>query len=458
MTTLADQFAVKIVECWLSYRFRTTGLPSAQVCIRKDGKILLSKAYGYANVERKRKMTTQSLCHVASHSKLFTACAIHLLRKAGLLRFDDPVVRHLPELKRHRDKRVLDITIRDLLSHRSGLMRDGAESGFWEFQRPFPDTKTLMKEIMQTSLVHEPNSMMAYSNFGYGLLGALIESVSGMSYADYVQKEILGKLPRARIFPDYHLAPSDGFADGYSRPIFSPQRKAVKHASANALAAATGFCANAESVSLFLHSYLAEATWLDKTERRELLATQWPISGRTYEKYGLGLSVYETEAGRLFGHSGGWQGFTSQSRYEAESGLAVTLILGANEEPFDLIKNIFGIFKKVRETFDVRELKRAVLSAPLFCLWSTAIYIVGDKHAIGFGLDTPRPADEADIYKKDRHCYINQKADGYFAPDQPVVFHRSAKGRIEKVDYSGTVLVEEKIFKKRAKSQFLEGK
>ena len=132
-----EKLALRIVDAWLDYQSRFTNLPGFQICIRKKGEIIFSKAYGYANLTTQRPLKTTDLFHIASHSKTFTTCAILQLVEQGKLRLDQPALDHLPELKNHKDKRFQQITIRDLLSNRSGIFRDGLDCEFWAFQKPF---------------------------------------------------------------------------------------------------------------------------------------------------------------------------------------------------------------------------------------------------------------------------------------------------------------------------------
>ena len=71
-----EKLALKVIDTWLDYRFRYSNLPGFQVCIRKSGKVLFSKAYGYSNLMTKKPLATRDLFHIASHSKTFTSCAV----------------------------------------------------------------------------------------------------------------------------------------------------------------------------------------------------------------------------------------------------------------------------------------------------------------------------------------------------------------------------------------------
>ena len=181
---------LKFIDSWLTLRSQWARWPGFTVAIAKDGEVVFHKAYGLANIEHNETLTTDHLFHVASHSKTFTATAVMQLQERGKLRIDDLITAHLPWLAQHSDQRWRDVTLRQLLSHSAGVIRDGQASGFWQFQGAFPDEDEFKQQITKSQLVFEPNSEFKYSNFGFGLLGLVIEQASGKSYADVVTENI----------------------------------------------------------------------------------------------------------------------------------------------------------------------------------------------------------------------------------------------------------------------------
>src|SRR5689334_19741229 len=170
----AMRTGIAYADSWLEYRREFRDIPGLIAAVRYKGELLLSKAYGRANLEQDIAMTTRHIFRIASHSKTFTATAIMQLVEQGRLRLDDRASASLPWLES-------DVTIRHLLNHAGGIIRDTRDPDFWQLERPFPDRDELCS-MTGDGLIFEPNQTFKYSNIGYGLLGLVIEAVTGGSY------------------------------------------------------------------------------------------------------------------------------------------------------------------------------------------------------------------------------------------------------------------------------------
>jgi CubicO group peptidase (beta-lactamase class C family) len=162
MNKKALEHSIKYIDSWLDIRYKTEDIPALAVAISHKGKILLNKAYGYADIDKKVKLTPQHIFRVASHSKTFTATVLMQLQEQGKLKIDDYAADYLPWLKTHKDKKWQKVTIRQLMSHGAGVIRDGQNSSFWQLERPFPDAKQLKEEILKADLVTENNTRLKY--------------------------------------------------------------------------------------------------------------------------------------------------------------------------------------------------------------------------------------------------------------------------------------------------------
>ena len=167
-------------------------LPGLAIAIVKDNKIVYAKAFGVKNLKTKEPITTKSLFHMASVSKPFSATAIMQLVEQGKVKLDEPVVKYLPYFKIN-DDRYKAITISQMLSHISGMpdVRD------YEWDKPVYDdgaAERYVRSLTDKELIDAPGETLSYSNMAFEVLGDLIAKVSGMSFEDYVEKNILDPL------------------------------------------------------------------------------------------------------------------------------------------------------------------------------------------------------------------------------------------------------------------------
>lgn len=182
---------------------RRWDIAGASVAVSKDGRLVYSKGFGYADVELKKDAEPYSKFRIASISKLVTAVAIMKLAEEGKLSVTDRVfgpdgILDDPFYGNPRDRRAYGITIAHLLSHEGGWTTRWGDQMFMPLVvandmgigSPV-DTKTIVRFALNRNLHFTPGTGKSYSNLGYAILGLVIEKVSGMSYSEYCRKEIL---------------------------------------------------------------------------------------------------------------------------------------------------------------------------------------------------------------------------------------------------------------------------
>jgi len=161
----------------------------ASLIVVKDGKAVVRRGFGYANLEEHTKAGPETNYRLASVSKQFTAASILLLKQDGKLRLEDPVRKWLPELPASDGK----ITLRNLLTHTSGLI-DYEDLIPADRTAQIDDHDVLRMIAAQNRLYFEPGSAHRYSNGGFVLLGLVVERASGMGLADFMKKRIFQPL------------------------------------------------------------------------------------------------------------------------------------------------------------------------------------------------------------------------------------------------------------------------
>lgn len=452
-----ETLALGVIDKWLDYRSRYSQFPGFQVCIRKKGDIVFSKAYGYANLNTKRVLNTKDLFHIASHSKTFTSCALLQLVEQGRLMLHHPAIDYLPELKNHKDKRFKQVTIRDLLSNRSGLFRDGIEADFWELQKPFLSKEQLLQEVLASDLIVTPNEWSKYSNMGFSLLGLVLENVLKMPYEKVMDELILKKLQGTQIFPDYSEKLQDSFADGHSRSLLEGQRFPLKHAHALAMAPATGFCANAEDTNLVFDKLLCGKGLLKPEMQQELLSLNWPVKNAVHERYGLGLQFDKRADIEMIGHSGGYPGFSTYTRHWVGTDYVISFFLNTNSiVPGTAVHSIIKILKLISSTFTDKEAKNAIISDPLMNKWGSIMFVVSEKTGLYLSLESWAPWDEALVLvSKNGEEYLSDKEHGYDSVGEKISFKKDKQGHILSAKWGGSFFPREQVFLENFKKHVL---
>ena len=180
-------------------------VPGASLAITDQGRLVYSRGYGYADLATGEQVRPESLFRIASISKPITAVAIMQLVESGKLKLDDKVFEVLgrvADIQPSLQPGLHDITIRHLLEHRGGWDRGQSFDAMFQsvrfaraLNRPAPaDAATVIDAMFKQPLDFEPGTRYAYSNFGYCLLGRVIEKITGHGYEDYVKQQVLRPL------------------------------------------------------------------------------------------------------------------------------------------------------------------------------------------------------------------------------------------------------------------------
>jgi CubicO group peptidase (beta-lactamase class C family) len=180
------QSATEYIRSWIEFQVRASQQPGCIVAIAHRDKVVAEYAFGHANLATGEKLTPRHRFRIASHSKSFTAAGIMKLRERRKLRLDDPVGQYVKDLH----PQVAETTIAQILSHSAGLTRDGAASGQYSDRRPFLSTEELIADLSSPPTI-EPNTRFKYSNHGFGLLGLVIEAITGEPYRVWIEREIV---------------------------------------------------------------------------------------------------------------------------------------------------------------------------------------------------------------------------------------------------------------------------
>jgi CubicO group peptidase (beta-lactamase class C family) len=322
--------ACRYLETWLAFRVALDRLPGLQAAVLHEDQIVLSCAHGLADVERDEPMTTAHRFRIASHSKTFTATAVVRLAEAGVLRLDDPVGHWLPDLA---GTATAAVTLRELLAHGGGLVRDGWDGDHWQLARPFPDAAGLRRIAGDDAAVLGRNERFKYSNIGFSLLGAVIEAATGTPYGEHVTASLLAPLGLSATTPDIDPATAEtDHATGYTSLAYAHRRVPIDHIATGAMAAATGFSSTAGDVVRWAAAHFhGDDRLLSGDGKRMMQRTEWSVEGGG--QYGLGFAVADLDGRRVLGHGGGFPGFITRTWFDPVDRLAVAVLTNAIDGP-----------------------------------------------------------------------------------------------------------------------------
>lgn len=334
---------------WVAYQQRTRRLPGVAVAIAHQGRTLLERAYGVADLERGTPLRTDHRFRIASHSKMFTATAALLLRERGVLHLDDRIGRWL-EWAPDGEGEFGRVTIRQLLSHSAGVIRDGVDTGFWGLRHAFPDEAGFRRLLEAASVVYAPNVRFKYSNFGFTLVGLAIASASGRPYNDFVRSEIVERLGLGATGPEPGAGDDQLLSRGHSSDRYGQERRVLPHTDTRAMSPATGFFSTVGDLCTFARAhFLGNPVLLTDDSKREMQHEQWRIEGEE-RGYALGLVTYDIGGRRLVGHTGGFPGFITSTMWDPEQQLVVTVLTNAGDgSASDLSAGIVRLIDRAQE-------------------------------------------------------------------------------------------------------------
>lgn len=269
-------------------------VPGIAITVLKEGKKVLQKGYGYADLENKTPINPQkTIFRIASVSKPIAATALAHMVIDGLIDLDASFYQYVPYYPRKR----WDFTIRQLASHTAGIRGYvGTEYGL---NKPFT-IKQSIDIFKDDNLLFEPGTDYLYNSFDWVLISLVMQEVSGIPFEKYVKEKVLNPLEMENTFTPTSLDLTDRISKFYSKNRLG-FRKAIPVNNYYKLAGG-GYLSTTEDITQFGQAYL-EGKILNEEILSSFLTSETIKGNKTY--YGLGWQVSEDKKGRPFyGHVG----------------------------------------------------------------------------------------------------------------------------------------------------------
>jgi D-alanyl-D-alanine carboxypeptidase len=354
---------------------------------------------------------------------------------------------YLDWFRSSEDERVEKITIRQLLNHTSGIIRDGVDSNYWQQRTEFPDEQGLRNYIATSELVYESDTTLKYSNYGYGYLGMVIAHVAGMSYENYVKDHIIEPLSLPSTGPDINESTQLSYAKGYGSELFHRKRREFKNVKTNALVAATGFYSTAEDLCRYFSAhFFGNTTLLSDASKRKMQHGNWSTAGPDSKGYGYGMMSFPVDGWKLRGHSGGFPGFTTHTRFDPEKEIVVAVFTNSYDGP------VAQICKKIIAFIDTFQQDTDGIALPVKSLkkFEGSFYSTRgpeDIVAVGKKLFELYPLNWGDFTTAEELTVINEttlkitKASEFSASGELIHFEFYENGVAKKIISAGATMV-----------------
>jgi CubicO group peptidase (beta-lactamase class C family)/D-alanyl-D-alanine dipeptidase len=304
----------KVVETlsrFIQNEMQDKKLPAFSIALVDDQKVIWAEGFGYADPDKKTVATPETVYRIGSVSKLFTDIGVMQLVERGQLDLDAPVQKYLPDFHPHNPFGT-PITLRQLMSHRSGLLREPPIGNY--FDPSELSLGAMVQSLNDTTLVYAPETHTKYSNAGVAVIGYVLEKQSGQPFATYLRQAVLDPMGlRNSAFqpqPELIQKLAKAYMWSYDGLSFQAPTFELGMAPAGCMYSTVLDLARFESV-LFNQGRGPNAQVLKPETLQKMWTPQFAQPGAT-SGYGIGFRISQLEGHREIGHGGAIYGFATQ--------------------------------------------------------------------------------------------------------------------------------------------------
>jgi len=428
-TITAQQSAVDRLDKFMSEKYPTTE-PGAAVLVAKDGKVILKKGYGLASISPAAPNKPDMIFRVGSITKQFTSTAILQLVENGKIDLSADITKYLTEFS--TPGKI--VTVEQLLNHTSGIksytsLPDVMAKGK---KGLFVSVDEMVKTIQAQPSDFAPGDQYQYNNSGYFLLGAIIEKVSGMTYGEYVAKNLFKPAGMKSSFVDDPKLPR-GITTGYQKA------NATDYIVADYVHPSIPYSAGAifsTVEDLWKWNQAIFNYTLVKKETLEKAWTPTKLNNSQLISYGYGWSLERLGESKVIGHGGAIDGFLTSEIYVPDQKVYVCILsnnmtVSPEEYSYQLAEIVTGLTSESPTTITLNE--NAAEYIGVYKISEKEDRVIIRKGNQFFSQRTGGPKFEIFPYAED----------AFFFKDSPsrLRFIRSADGKIEAVEMKGREFV-----------------
>ncbi|MES2351310.1 MAG: serine hydrolase [Pseudomonadota bacterium] len=326
---------------------KTFDIPGVAIAIVKDGKVVAAKGYGVRQRGATAPVDGKTQFEIASNSKAFTSAALAMLVDEGKIGWDDPVTKHLPGFQMFDSYVTGQMTVRDLLTHRSGLGLGAGDLLWW------PTTNFSTDEIIARLRYVKPatsfRNSYAYDNLLYIVAGKIVAEKSGKSWGETIHDRILAPLGMNGTTTSVaQMLASSNYSAPHSK--INDRNAVVKPMPVENAVGAVGINTSAEDIARWMNMLLGGGKLedgkqlLSAKQLNEMWSEQTPMRIRdpkpalaatrpNFAAYGLGFSLRDYKGRKIAMHGGALQGFYSTVLMVPEEKLGIAILTNAENSP-----------------------------------------------------------------------------------------------------------------------------
>ncbi|GAC1308215.1 MAG: serine hydrolase [Mucilaginibacter sp.] len=337
-----SKFVKDSLDYYINRALTNWRIPGAAVCIVKDGKVVMMKAYGIKELGLANKVDINTLFMIGSNTKAFTATALAMLQAQGKLSLDDKVTKYLPQFKLENKLAGEQAIVRDLLCHRLGLQ---TFQGDFTFYNTNLSRNEVIEKLGLIKAVYPFRTKWGYTNSAFLTAGQIIPVVSGKPWEIYLKENIFAPLGMSNT-----LALSADMPKSLNRTVphtlIDGRLSAIPYAQLDGLAPAGAISSSVNDMSKWVMALLNDGKVGARQvislpaikatrEAQDIVGSVRHLDGETnYELYGLGWFIQDYAGHRLVMHDGGVNGYLTSVTLVPQDHLGIVVLTNTDQNGF----------------------------------------------------------------------------------------------------------------------------
>ncbi|QJD96395.1 serine hydrolase [Mucilaginibacter robiniae] len=336
-------FMTNNLDAYIKQGLKDWNLPGLAIAVVKDGKVVVMKGYGVKDVKTQEPVTENTLFMIASNSKLFTGTALAQLEANKKLSLDDKITKYFPDYSVYDANTTAAVTIRDMLSHHLGTYTFQGDFVFWNGVLSRQQIMAKMKFLKPTAPFRQS---FGYCNSCFLTAGQVVQAVTGKPWENYIQDSILTPLGMTNTYP---LSTGIDTRKEAAKPyttVFTGKLTALPYDQVDNLAPAGSIVSCVKDVAKWLTLQLDSGKYQGKQvipwsalqrtreENTIISSRKSPVYPTHFTGYGLGIFEADYNGRQIFWHTGGADGFVTNTCFVPEEKLAITILTNNDNQEF----------------------------------------------------------------------------------------------------------------------------